>query len=260
MGLMDLCKVSQADRHKFCSYIIEASAPKADFYFLVILSTLIVAMGLLVDNVILVIGGMLVTPILSPILAISLGIVINESKVIWRSVRIFLTAFGFAFLVAFLLGIFSSASLSEIKLITIMQPTLFTFFIAVVAGIAASYTWAKPELNSTLPGIAITVTLIPPLTAIGLAVADGEWIIFSDIFKTLLLNMFGIIVSSLIIFSLMDFYKAKKKIVEEVKEEEKEIKKEKVKKELKKAKEEAEEAKEEEKVIKEAKKEIKKGK
>lgn len=258
MGLMDLCKVSQADRHKFCSYIIEASAPKADFYFLVVLSTLIVAMGLLIDNVILVIGGMLVTPILSPILAISLGIVINESKVIWRSVRIFLTAFGFAFLVAFLLGLFSSVNLNDIGLIIMMKPTLFAFFIAVVAGIAASYTWAKPGLNSTLPGIAITVTLIPPLTAIGLAVADGEWMIFSDIFKTLLLNVFGIIISSLLIFSLMDFYKAKKKVVEEVKEEEKEIKKEKVKKELKKAREEKKETEEEKKVMKEVEKEVKK--
>jgi uncharacterized hydrophobic protein (TIGR00271 family) len=238
MALMELCKVSQADRHKFCSYIIESSAPKADFYFLVVLSTIIVALGILADNVILVIGGMLVTPILSPILAIALGIVINEHKVITRSVKIFLTAFAFAFVVAFLLGLFSSANLHEINIIRIMEPSLFTFFVAVVAGIAASYTWAKPGLNETLPGIAITVTLIPPLTAVGLTVADGEWLMFAIIFKALLLNAFGIIVASLVILSLMDFYKAKEKVVAKVKQEEKQIKKEKEKKEQKKADEE----------------------
>lgn len=226
MLIGSLFKVSQVDRHKFCSHIVDSSAPRADFYFLVILSTLIVALGLLADNVILVIGGMLVTPLLSPVLAIALGIVINDPKVIMRSVRIFLTAFIFAFLVAFILGLFSAVKIGDINLIKIMQPSLFTFFVAVVAGLAASFAWAKPGLNGTLPGIAITVTLIPPLTAIGLTVAARDWLIFGDVFKTLLLNIFGIVVASLVVFSLMDFYRAKEKLVKEIKKEEKEMKKE----------------------------------
>lgn len=220
-------KVSQDDRYKFCSSLIDSSSPRADLYFLVILSTLIVALGLLADNVILVIGGMLVTPLLSPILAIALGIVINDYKVIRRSARIFLVAFIFAFLVAFIVGLFSSVQLGEINLIKVMMPSLFTFFVALVAGLAAGYTWVKPNLNSALPGVAITVTLIPPLTAVGLAAADMDWLIFNNVLKTLLLNIFGIIVASLIVFSLMDFYKVKERVLEEVKEEEKEIKKEK---------------------------------
>ena len=226
MTPINIFKVSQSDRHKFCSNLIDSSAPRADFYFLVILSTLIVALGLLADNVILVIGGMLVTPLLSPILAVALGVVISDYKVIKRSVRIFLVAFILAFLVAFILGIFSSIQVSEISLIKVMVPSLFTFFVALVAGLAASYTWVKPNLNATLPGVAITVTLIPPLTAVGLAVANRDWLIFNNVLKTLLLNIFGIIVASLIVFSLMDFYKAKKKVVEEVREEEKKIEEE----------------------------------
>jgi uncharacterized hydrophobic protein (TIGR00271 family) len=188
---------------------------------------LIVALGILADNIVLVIGGMLVTPLLSPLLAVALGIVINDNKVIMRSVRIFLTAFGFSFVVAFVLGIFSSVSVEDISLIRIMEPSLFTFFISVVAGLAAAYTWVKPELNETLPGISITVTLIPPLTAIGLAVADGNFSIFGNVLKVLLLNIFGIIVASLMVFSLMDFYRAKQRVIEEVEEEEEIIKKEK---------------------------------
>jgi uncharacterized membrane protein len=113
-----------------------------------------------------------------------------------------------------------------------MEPSLLTFFISVIAGLAASYTWVKPTLNETLPGIAITVTLIPPLSAIGLAVADTDWIIFGDVLKVLLLNVFGIVITSILVFSLMDFYKAKKKIKEEIEEEEIEIEKEKEKKQL----------------------------
>lgn len=238
MGLESIFKVSQAERHKFCSAIIETSAPKMDFYFLVILSTLIVSLGLLADNVVLVIGGMLVTPLLSPILAFTLGIVTNCPQVIKRSARVFLIAFGLAFVSAFIVGFFSSANVQEIELILKMEPSLFTFFVASVAGLAAAYTWSKPNLSSTLPGIAITVTLIPPLTAVGLAVANAEWALSLDVFKTLLLNIFGIVTASLIVFSLMDYYKAKKIVVKEVKEEEKEIKKEKEKKEIEREKEE----------------------
>lgn len=218
-------KLCQVDRHKFCSHIIDCSSPSPDFYFLVILSTLIVALGILANNIILVMGGMLVTPLLSPLLAIALGMVIGDLKVTFRSVKVFLSAFLFAFFVAFILGLFNSVDISELELIKMMNPSLITFFIAIVAGFAASYTWAKPGLNETLPGISIAITLIPPLTAIGLAAADRNWVIFINVFEVLILNILGIILTSFFVFTLMDFYKARKKVIKVVKEEEKELKK-----------------------------------
>jgi uncharacterized hydrophobic protein (TIGR00271 family) len=231
MPLNGLFKVNQSDRNQFCTKIIDSSAPRADYYFLVILSTLIVALGLLADNVILVIGGMLVTPLLSPILAIALGVVINEGKVIIRSLKIFLISIAFAFVVSLLTGFLSGGhvNLESSELVAAMQPGLLTLLIAVVAGLAASYTWAKPDLNETLPGIAVTVTLIPPLTAIGLAAAGRDWGIFRDVLNVFLLNVLGIIAASIIIISLMDFYKARRKVMEEVKQEEKQLAKEKEK-------------------------------
>jgi uncharacterized hydrophobic protein (TIGR00271 family) len=222
--MKNVFKLCQVDRHKFCSHIIDCSAPSSDFYFLVILSTAIVALGILANNIILVIGGMLVTPLLSPLLAIALGMVIGDLKVTLRSVKVFLSAFLFAFIVAFVLGKFSSANIAELELIKLMSPSFITFFIAIVAGLAASYTWAKPGLNETLPGISIAITLIPPLTAIGLAAADENWIIFISVFQVLILNILGIILTSFIMFALMDFYKARKKVIKEVKKEEKELK------------------------------------
>ncbi len=217
-------KIKQSDRNQFCTKIIETSAPNSDYYFLVALSTLIVALGLLADNVILVIGGMLVTPLLSPILAIALGIIINEKSVIMRSVRIFSFSVLLALVIALLVGLFSTKSLAANRIINAFQPDLFSFFVAIVAGLAASFAWAKPNLSETLPGIAITVTLIPPLTSIGLAVADQQWAIFGNAVRVFLINVVGIIAASLLVFSLMDFYRAKKKLIAEVKEEAKELK------------------------------------
>jgi len=225
LNLFNPFEVSQACRNKFCQNIVDSSAPTIDFYFLVMLSTLIVSFGLIDDNVVLLIGGMLVTPLLSPILAFSLGIVIKDRHVIIRSLKILFSSLSLVFVIAFFLGVFSGVRVDNLSLIAKMVPSLFILIVAMVAGVAASYTWVKPELHENLAGIAVTVTLIPPLAAIGLSAASANWEIFHNTFNLFLLNVFGIVISSLIIFSLMDFYKAKNKMVSEVKEEEKAIKK-----------------------------------
>lgn len=229
MEKSSLFEIKQADRHRFCENIINSSSPNPDFYFLVVLSTTIVALGLLADNAILVIGGMLVTPILSAILAIALGVIINDYKVTFRSVKIFMTSLVLALAVSILVGWFGSVEVENIHLISIMKPSLYTLIVAIVAGLAASFIWVKPCLNQALPGIAVTVTLVPPLTAIGLTIADAEWLIFRDVLNVFLLNIAGILLASTFVFTLTNFYKAKRKLIAEVKEEETEKIKEKKK-------------------------------
>jgi len=222
---MDLFKISQADRNKFCEEIIDSSAPTVGYYFLIILSTLIVAMGILADNIILVIGGMMVTPLLSPILALALSVIIVKPKVILRSLRVLFMSLFFVFIIAFMVGLITSAEIMKIDLINLMEPSLAAFIIAIVAGLAASFTWAKQEYNSSLPGVAVTVTLIPPLTAAGIAAADREWPILYNLLDVLLINLAGILLASLFIFFSMKFYRSQKKVLAEIKEEEKELKK-----------------------------------
>ncbi len=219
-------KVDQSDRNKFCETIIESSAPKFDFYLLVVLSTLIVSFGLILDNVVLVIGGMLVTPLLSPILAISLGIVILNFKVIFRSFRIFLYSAFWSLFIAFLVGHFNKFDINSITILGKMEFGYVTFIIAFIAGLAASYTWVKPDLNSILPGIAITVTLIPPLTASGLALTLKKLDYFYQFIAVTGLNVLGILLASMLVFTVLHFYKSRKKLIAEVIDEEKEIKKE----------------------------------
>ncbi len=226
MRVFSLFKISHGDRNLFCEKVIESSMPKADFYFMVILSTLIVTFGLIKNNVILVIGGMLVTPILSSILAVSLGLVIVNLRLIFRSLRIFTAAFLLAVLVSYITSLFNDFNLADITLIKLMEPTLYTFVVALVAGAAASLAWVKPNLSSALPGIAITVTLIPPLTAIGLAFAKEEWQMAGMVFNVFILNIVGILLASLLMLILMKFYKNKRKLMAELKEEAKVLSKE----------------------------------
>jgi len=210
-------RATKEERDVLCTSIISSSSPRTGFYLLLVLSTFIVAAGLIKNNLILIIGGMMVTPLLSPILSISLSITILNAKVFIRSILVFIISALVALLVSMFIGLVSNFDIANIQILEIMHSLdAATILIPIAAGAAASFTWAKKELNSSLSGVAVTVTLLPPLTAMGLALAVKNHQIFINSLNIYLLNVSGIIIGSLIIFLLMGFYKSSKTLVEQV--------------------------------------------
>lgn len=213
---------NKAERDNLCEEIISSSSLKAGFYLLLVLSTFIVTVGLLKNNLILVIGGMLVAPLLSPILSISLSITIVNLKVFLRSIRIFIISALISLFVSYILGLIAKFSLDQIDLVASFQVLDMTvFLIPVAAGAAASFTWVKKDLNSSLPGVAITATLLPPLTVMGLSLAVGNFFVLESSFSIYMFNVLGIILGSLIVFVMMGFKKSAKKVIQQVKLEDK---------------------------------------
>ncbi len=219
-------KIEQSDRNKFCANIIEISSPRSDFYFLVIFSSLIVTFGFITNNIILLIGGILITPMLSPLLAIALGMVILNVKVIFRSLKIFFIASILSFSVAYLLGFFVSTDLKNIDIIHILDQSYLVFLIAFIAGIVASFMWVKPSADLNMSGIAITATVLPPLIISGISFSVSDWELFNLAMQNFLWNILGIIIASSLMFFILRFYKSRKVLIKEVVKEEKIIKKE----------------------------------
>ncbi len=208
---------TKEERDVLCTSIINSSSPKAGFYLLLILSTFIVAVGLIRNNMVLVIGGMMVAPLLSPILSISLAITIFNVKVFVRSILIFIISTLATLLIAIFIGLISDFDIANMEMLNLMHYfSISSLLVPIAAGAAASFTWAKKELNSSLSGVAVTVTLLPPLVGMGLSLAVKQYSTFFDSLNIYLLNVSGIIIGSLIIFLLMGFYKSAKTVVEQV--------------------------------------------
>lgn len=202
--------------------LIEESRADADFYLLLSCSALITALGLLMDNPIVIVGAMLVAPILFPILALGLGMVTDSRDAIWRALKILLktvvTGVGIAAVTSYIFGISTLVDYEQLTLLT--TPNLVSyFFISFAAGLVASYAWVSEDTAMTLPGVAISVSLVPPLAAIGvsLALLSEELLIGSILL--FLINLLGVVLASTIIFSLFHFSKVRayqdKKIHEE---------------------------------------------
>lgn len=204
------------------SKLIEQSSLTNDFYLMLILSTIFVAMGLLLNNVVVVIGGMLITPFLSPLLRLSLSVVASDKKIIKSSVVSIMKATGVV--LAASLGssfLVPKANVDWELIDKIFESTnLFYVYVAIAAGVAAAYAWARPNLSNMLPGIAISVTLLPPIAVVGIGFAFFDASLVFAGARSVLVNILGLLLSTTFVFSILGFYRVREHMKKEVKKEE----------------------------------------
>tara|TARA_B100000745_G_scaffold268202_1_gene194158 strand:- start:609 stop:1334 length:726 start_codon:yes stop_codon:yes gene_type:complete len=208
--------INDSDKTKAVDLLIRESTGDFDFFFFIVLSVLMATLGLIANNPAIVIGSMLLAPILFPILSISLSIIMSDGPIIARSIATFLKASAAAiFTAAAATLIFAPFAPITSEILLRTEPSLIYVGVAIVAGLAVSYSLAQPALSATLPGIAVSVALIPPLATIGIGVANLDIAVISGAFTLYLVNVLGIVFSSMLIFALMNLY-TKRKVAEKV--------------------------------------------
>lgn len=203
--------------------LIQEGRPTKAYYTLLIISSVIISAGLLVPNSAILIGGMLVTPVLNPVLLIALGIVATRPRLIRRSFFLVLNSFIIIFIISFLSGLlFSVPEISgfykESLFDNSMRAAFLYFLVAFCSGAAATFSWVRKEVANVLPGISIAVSLVPPVSMVGIWLSMGQLELMRFFLMVFLFNMFGIIMGGLIIFSLLRFYTAGKHISEKIDE------------------------------------------
>jgi len=226
MKLTLFSNLGDKDKNKAVEYLIQSSSPHQEFFLMVILSVLMAAFGLLINNASVIIGSMLIAPILYPVLGLSLGITMADFGLITRSFNVLLKSVVLGALSAAVITLlFFGSSAANSEIVSRTAPSLVYFAIAVVAGLGASFALVKPYLSEMLPGVAISVALIPPVAVMGIGLAKFSWEIFSGSFLLLLTNIAGIAFASLVIFSLTDLYPKRKVADKAIKKEDAELRK-----------------------------------
>lgn len=201
--------ISDEDKSSMVRKLMENSTPNFDFFYLIGLSVIMATLGLLLDNAAIIIGSMLIAPLMYPILGVALGMVMSNGKVLGRSFGTLLKSLfiglGLAFLTAFLFG--ETSMYHTFEVLSRTEPTYLHFLVAVIAGAAVSFALAQPEWSEAIPGIAISVALIPPLATIGIGLAALDAEIIRGASVVLLLNLIGIIGAAAASFMMMDLYR-----------------------------------------------------
>jgi uncharacterized membrane protein len=111
-----------------------------------------------------------------------------------------------------------------------MRAAVLYFIVALCAGAAGTFAFAHKKTSDIMPGIAVAVSLVPPLVLIGISLAALNFELTRFSFLVFVLNTIGIIFGGIITFSFMKFHRVEKRVDEEIKEIEAEEKKAEVKK------------------------------
>lgn len=220
-------KVEPEEREKAIKNLIESSYPGSHFFIMISVSAVISSVGLILNSGPLIIGSMLVAPFLAPVLSISLGVELADFSLLRRSFMIVLKSVLVVIVASAVTGIFANVPAGYTQeIISRSEPSLLYLVVAMAAGVAASFAIVKPGLIDFLVGVAISVSLIPPLavTGLGLGVLDINLMIGS--FELFLTNLLGVVFAGIIIFSLMGFYPYRAKAEIAIKEEEKKLEEE----------------------------------
>lgn len=189
----------------------QASSPGFDYFLLVILSCSIATFGLITDSAAVIIGAMLVAPLMSPILGLSLASVAGQQRMFKRAVvalfeGVLLAAVLSAFL-GWLAQVLPFGMLSNLpgEVLARTHPTPFDLGIALAGGAAAAYALAQPRLSAALPGVAIATALMPPVCTVGLGISLGDPIVIWGAALLFLTNLASISFAGIVVFFVLGF-------------------------------------------------------
>jgi uncharacterized hydrophobic protein (TIGR00271 family) len=148
------------------------------FMVLSLLSSVIATLALALDSAAAVIGAMLLGPFMTPLLALALSVI--QGRPARLAVAVAVTALGalISFGTAWVIGnvLAEPVSLGGLpgQLTALTHPSLLDLGIALTAGVAAGYATVRRSAAQALPGVAVSVTLEPPIAACGSLLAMGQ--------------------------------------------------------------------------------------
>lgn len=147
------------------------------FWVLIILSAIIASAGVIADSTATVIGAMIVAPLMTPILGTALSVVLSIRRLIIANLGLVIGGALMVVAIGYLLGLVSPTPLTadtSSQISSRVSPGLIDLLAALATGVVGAFATVRSDISDTLPGVAIAISLVPPLTVVGLTLESGE--------------------------------------------------------------------------------------
>lgn len=169
-------------------------------------SIVIASIGLNVNSTAVIIGAMLISPLMGPIVGMGLAVGINDFKMLTRSLRSLGTAVLISFVISTLYFLITPFGDVQSELIARTRPNLLDVLVAIFSGIALIVAKTqKSTVASAIYGVAIATALMPPLCTAGYGLANGNWVFFLGAFYLFLINSVFITLSTWLVVKYLKF-------------------------------------------------------
>lgn len=178
------------------------------FACLLVLAASIATFGLLGDSLAVIIGAMIVAPLMLPIMGLAFSVSIGDQRKIVSTLLVSFAGIAMAVGVGFVLTlpiaqVTHPEAIQQIMIRT--SPHLLDLMAALATGFAGAFALSRQDVSDTLPGVAIAVSLVPPLANVGILLALGEPKLASGSLLLFVTNYVAILLTGSLVFVVMGF-------------------------------------------------------
>ena len=173
--------------------------------FILVCAIIIASVGLNVNSIPVIIGAMLVSPVMGPILGFGLGLGTEDTDLVKNSLKNFGVMVGISILASALFFLLSPLSLANpSELLARTRPTIYDVLIALFGGLAGIIETSRKDKGSVITGVAIATALMPPLCTVGYGISIWKG---SVIFGALYLFLINSVFIALATFAAVKYFR-----------------------------------------------------
>ena len=204
-------RVSLSDDQAHESEIVDSVRRNIEFrgtnLWVLIFSIFIASIGLNVNSTAVIIGAMLISPLMGPIMGVGLGIAIFDFDLLRRSFKNLIIFVVFSVITSTFYFLISPISDAQSELLARTTPTTYDVLIALFGGLAGIVAASRKDKGTVIPGVAIATALMPPLCTAGYGLATGQWNFFFGAFYLFFINSVFIAFATYLIVQFLKFSK-----------------------------------------------------
>lgn len=198
--------VEDTDSETTIANIVKGVEFRADNVWVLFFAIIIASVGLNVNSTAVIIGAMLVSPLMGPIMGLGLAIGISDNELLRKSLKNLFIMIVISLVASSLYFLISPLSDAQSELLARTKPTIYDVFIAFFGGLAGILASSrKQEKITVVSGVAIATALMPPLCTAGYGLGTGQLIYFFGAFYLFFINAFFIALATYLMVRYLHF-------------------------------------------------------
>lgn len=170
-----------------------------------IFAILIASIGLNVNSTAVIIGAMLISPLMGPIMGIGLGLGIFDFELIKNALKNLFVAVSISLITSAIYFFLTPLHEARSELLARTTPTIWDVLIALFGGLGGIVASSRKNISNAIPGVAIATALMPPLCTAGYGVGTGNFYYFIGAFYLFLINCVFISLATFLIVRFLKF-------------------------------------------------------
>ena len=183
----------------------DSEAKLSAFWTMLTLSAVIACAGVLVDSTATVIGAMIIAPLSTPIMGMALSVVKREPNGSWLLVLQGVTLVVVIGVLGSLVVPSGTDLLANSQIAGRTSPNLLDLIAAIATGFAGAVALSRSDVGAVLPGVAIAISLVPPLAVVGVCLGQTAWSLAIGASLLFLSNLLALVIAGVLTYTVLGY-------------------------------------------------------